>query len=56
MTVASGSLVNGDQFSGSLTRVAGEKIGSYSILQGTLALNGNYLLTCKGARLTIKAG
>jgi hypothetical protein len=51
--VTSGSLAFSDAFSGSLTRVAGEALGTYPILQGTLALNDNYTLTYVGANLTI---
>ena len=51
--LTSGSLAFSDAFSGSLTRVAGEALGTYSILQGTLALNDNYTLTYVGANLTI---
>src|SRR5205814_5507871 len=51
--VTSGSLVNGDSFSGSLTRAAGKDVGGYLIEQGTLALNNNYTLTFVGASLTI---
>jgi hypothetical protein len=51
--ITSGSLVGGDSFSGSLTRDAGENVGSYAILQGTLALSGNYDLSYVGNNLTI---
>ena len=51
--VTSGSLAFSDAFSGSLTRVAGETLGTYPILQDTLALNVNYTLTYIGANLTI---
>jgi hypothetical protein len=51
--VTSGSLVFGDSFSGALTRAAGEAAGNHAILQGTLALSGNYDLTYVGANLTI---
>lgn len=51
--VTSGSLVNGDTFSGALTRTAGEAAGTYPILQGTLALSANYALTYVSADLTI---
>ncbi len=47
------ALVNGDNFSGTMERVAGEDIGSYGISQGTLALNSNYDLTYVGDSLTI---
>jgi trimeric autotransporter adhesin len=43
--VTSGSLVTGESFSGALTRVAGETIGSYVIQQGTLTAGSNYTLT-----------
>jgi len=49
------SLVTGDSFSGSLSRLPGENVGTYAINQGTLALNGNYTLTYVGADLTIGA-
>ncbi|MEB0302202.1 MBG domain-containing protein, partial [Mucilaginibacter sp. 5C4] len=42
-----------DTFSGSLSRPAGETIGTYAINQGSLALNSNYTLYYTGANLTI---
>ncbi|MBD1362329.1 cadherin-like beta sandwich domain-containing protein [Mucilaginibacter sp. ZT4R22] len=43
-----------DTFSGTLTRAAGQSIGTYAISQGTLALNtNNYTLNFTGANLTI---
>ncbi|WP_423130330.1 MBG domain-containing protein [Gaoshiqia sp. Z1-71] len=51
--ITSGSLVETDAFSGSLTRVAGEDVGTYEIQQGTLALSSNYSLTYVAANLTI---
>ncbi|HEX6429071.1 MAG TPA: MBG domain-containing protein, partial [Niastella sp.] len=51
--VTSGSLAFTDAFAGALTRTAGEAVGSYSVLQGTLALNSNYNLTYVGANLSI---
>jgi len=39
-----GSLIGGDGFTGSLTRLAGEDLGTYTIEQGTLTLNSNYNL------------
>jgi len=53
--ITSGSLAFSDAFSGSLTRAAGEGVGTYAITQGTLALSGNYDLTYMGANLTITA-
>lgn len=51
--ISSGSLVSGDNFSGSLTRNAGEAVGSYPVTQGSLALGSNYNLTFAGANLVI---
>jgi hypothetical protein len=51
--VTSGSLVAGDVFTGTLSRVAGETVGTYPILQGSLALTDDYNLTYVGADLTI---
>ena len=45
--------MSGDAFTGSLTRVPGEIVGSYAIQQGTLALSGNYTLAFIGANLTV---
>jgi hypothetical protein len=52
--ITSGALVNGDAFSGALTRAAGKNAGSYPIQQGSLALNSNYALTYAGADLSIQ--
>ena len=38
----SGTLVGTDKFTGELTRQSGEEVGTYDILQGTLALSDNY--------------
>ncbi len=51
--ITAGALVSGDVFTGALTRVPGETLGSYAIQQGTLALNGNYALTYVAAKLII---
>src|SRR5205814_1865835 len=51
--ITSGSLVGTDTFSGALTRTAGENVGPYAILQGTVSLSSNYVLTFNGANLTI---
>ena len=47
--VTTGSLVPGDAFSGNLSRVPGETVGEYAILQGTLTLSNNYALSFLGA-------
>jgi hypothetical protein len=51
--IASGLLVSGDSITGSLSRVAGEAVGSYPILQDTLTAGTNYNLTYVEANLTI---
>ncbi|WP_165760456.1 immunoglobulin domain-containing protein, partial [Niastella populi] len=51
--VTTGSLVNGDDFTGALKRIAGEDVGEYAITIGDLALSGNYVLAYVGANLTI---
>ena len=53
--VTSGILAAGDHFSGALSREPGEAIGTYAILQDTLTLSANYLLTYEGDTLTIIA-
>ena len=50
-----GTLKNGDAFTGALNRVVGESVGTYAIQQNTLALSSNYSLTYTGANLTIGA-
>lgn len=52
-TITEGSLVNGDEFSGKLARVAGEKAGEYKIQQGSLKLSANYELTFVAGTFTI---
>ncbi|HET9685264.1 MAG TPA: MBG domain-containing protein, partial [Gemmatimonadaceae bacterium] len=51
----SGNLVNGDAFSGVLTRNPGENVGTYGILKGTVTAGGNYALSYAGANLSITA-
>src|SRR5207245_5339733 len=51
--ITSGSLAFSDMFTGALSRVASENVGTYAIQQGSLALSGNYTLTFVGANLTI---
>jgi hypothetical protein len=48
-----GTFVGGDGFSGTLTRVSGEAVGSYAILQGSVSAGPNYAITYDGANLTI---
>ena len=49
------SLLSGDSFTGSLTRVSGENIGNYAINQGSLSAGSKYLITYAGANFTITA-
>ena len=51
--ITTGSLVAGDAFTGALTRVTGEDIGTYAIQQGNLALGPNYTLSFVGADFEI---
>ena len=48
-------LIEGDVFTGSLSRVAGSDVGTYAIERNNLALNNNYVLNFTGANLTIQA-
>ena len=50
----SGDLVNGDRLTGELTREPGEAPGYYSIEQGALTANSNYILTFIDGTLTIE--
>jgi hypothetical protein len=50
-----GGLATGDSFSGALSRVAGESIGTYAISIGTLALNDNYTVTFVPSNFEIKS-
>ena len=52
-TVTSGSLESGDGFTGSLTRVLGNNVGTYAINQGSLSAGNNYALTYVSADLSI---
>ncbi|UYO55138.1 MBG domain-containing protein [Rhodopseudomonas palustris] len=54
-SLINGSLVAGDSLTGALSRDPGESVGSYPILQGTLAASQNYLLSYVGADFTILA-
>lgn len=47
-------LIGTDTFSGSLERTAGENVGAYPILIGTLDLSDNYIIVYIGANLTIQ--
>lgn len=53
--ITSGSLFNGDSFTGSLTRTSGENVGSYPITRGSLTLGTNYNLDVIPSSLTITA-
>ena len=49
------TLQSGDSFTGALTRVAGENVGSYAISQGTLSAGSNYTITFTGNNFSITA-
>jgi len=58
--ISSGALEAGDDFTGALTRVSGEAVGPYAILQGTLGIDNSvsgktYNLTFVSANFTITA-
>jgi gliding motility-associated-like protein len=53
LTYTTDALISGDSFDGSLTRDAGETVGTHVINQGSLALSSNYTLNFTGADLTI---
>ena len=56
LTYTYGTLVNNDTssvFTGSLSRVVGENVNSYSINQGTLSAGSNYTIAYAGANLSI---
>ena len=55
-TLTTGALIGSDDFTGSITRIAGENAGNYNITQGNLALSTNYAVTYVGANFTIKKG
>jgi hypothetical protein len=52
-TLTTGSLVAGDNLTGSPTREAGEAPGMYDITQGGLTAGQNYLITFQNGQLTI---
>jgi hypothetical protein len=51
--ITSGNLVGEDSISGTLARNAGEDVGIYDIIIGSLTLGSNYILTFEGASFTI---
>ncbi|GGH06936.1 hypothetical protein GCM10007352_11370 [Mucilaginibacter phyllosphaerae] len=54
LTYTADALLNGDSFTGAISRTPGETAGNYAITQGTLALNSNYAINYTGANLTIR--
>ena len=52
--ITSGSLINGDVLTGSLTRETGEASGTYAINQGTLAASANYSISFVPGVFTIE--
>lgn len=52
-TRTAGTLAAGDTYTGTLERVSGNDVGTYSINQGSLSLGGNYTITYQSANFTI---
>jgi len=55
LTYSQSGLISGDTLSGALTRDAGEAVGSYDILLGSLSAGPNYQTSYTGAALSIIA-
>jgi hypothetical protein len=53
--VIPGTVLEGDTFTGRLSRLPGEDVGTSAITQGSLSLGANYNVTFVGAILTITA-
>lgn len=53
--LTNGNLINGDSFTGNLSRNVGEDVGTYAIGQGTLDIGPNYSLTFVSSSLTVVA-
>lgn len=53
LTYTQSGLVSGDAIDGSLLRVAGEDVGTYTIGQGSVSAGNNYTITYNSALLTI---
>ena len=53
LTYTSGGLLNNDAITGTLSRVAGEDVGTYAITVGGLTAGDNYEISFTGANLTI---
>ena len=52
-TITSGLLVGNDALSGTLSRVAGENVGTYAIGQNDLSAGSNYTISFTGANLSV---
>ena len=53
LTYTQDGLLAGDAITGVLSRAAGETVGTYAIMQGTLSAGNNYTINFTGATLTI---
>jgi uncharacterized repeat protein (TIGR02543 family) len=51
--LTAGTLAAGDTYTGTLERVSGNDVGTYTINQGSLSLGGNYSITYQSASFTI---
>ena len=54
-TITSGSLIGSDTITGTMSRAAGESLGTYLISRNTLTPGSNYAVTYVSANLTINA-
>jgi len=52
-SLTSGSLATGDTYTGTLERVAGNNVGTYTINQGSVSFGSNYSVTYQSANFTI---
>ena len=52
-TRTAGTLAAGDTYTGTLERVSGNDVGTYTINQGSLSLGANYSITYQSANFTI---
>jgi hypothetical protein len=55
LTYSTIGLKSGDRITGALSRVDGEDVGTYAIVQGSLEAGGNYAIAFTGSNLTITA-
>lgn len=52
--ISSGTIVNGDNFTGALSKAKGDSIGLYAITMGSLSLGNNYQLKMEAEKITLQ--